>query len=430
MTQGNGQGAPPGAIARQDFGGSMTQSHGETAAMAIAAQAKAAVEARWIVAMRQPRNMDQVRADLLRECKRPSFAEVARYRKPVGQGVEGLSIRFVEAAIQALGNILTDTIVIYDDDEKRILSVTVTDLEKNVTHPKQVTVTKRVERRNLRKGQTALGRRTNSYGDTVYIVAASDDDLLNKEGALVSKALRTCGLRLIPGWLQDECEKVIKATLRDETAKDPDAEKRRLLDAFTDLGVQPEGLAQYIGHDLDALVPAELVELREIYTTIRDGQATWADVLEHKLAQRGEEAPEQAQDPAKAGKGTEAVKAKLATKRPTMRPSRSKGAQAVRERELKDQPVGDERAAKLYIQNGDPRNKAKALYASQGSTQQEMAKAGAESEEDYQAAKARSLEAQAAADVAERDAKRTAGAPPHDPETGEVHEDLPDWANE
>jgi len=290
MTQ-QGNGNTGLAIRQEGFGGMSTQGVGETSALAIAAQAKAAVEARWIVAMRQRRDVDQVRGEILRECKRPAFAEVARYLKPIGDGVTGPSIRFVEAALQAYGNCDTEAITIYDDADKRIVEVRVTDFERNVTHRKQITVTKVVERKFLRKGQTAIGTRTNSYGDTIYMVAASDDDLLNKEGALVSKAVRTCGLRLLPGWLVEECMAAVVKTQNTQAARDPDAERKRVADAFMEVNVQPADLSKYLGHDLGKVSPAELTELRQVFATIRDGQASWPDILAHRLEQRGEEAP-------------------------------------------------------------------------------------------------------------------------------------------
>jgi len=79
---------------RQDFGGtSSTLAAQETASAYVAAQAKAVVEARYVMALRRPRQWDQVRQDLLKECKRPSFAnnKSAYYRKPIGDGVEGLA---------------------------------------------------------------------------------------------------------------------------------------------------------------------------------------------------------------------------------------------------------------------------------------------------------------------------------------------------
>lgn len=255
---------------------------GETASTVLAAQAKALVSARFEIAIRQPRDVDAVRERLLRECARPSFAAVAIYRKPVGEGIEGPSIRFAEAAIQAMGNLAIDTPAIYDDAEKRILRVTVADMETNVVHSKDVTIMKRVERSRLGEGQVPIRTRVNSRGRTVYLVEATDDEILNQENALVSKALRTTGLRLVPGWLIDECMTEVRATRARADAKDPDAAKRKLLDAFRGVGVSAEHVKEWLGHPADTLAPAELEELRGIYTALKDGDTTWREVMDAK----------------------------------------------------------------------------------------------------------------------------------------------------
>jgi hypothetical protein len=56
------------------------------------------------------------------ECRRPSFAhnKSAYYRKPIGQGVEGLGIRFVEVALRCMKNVLVETSMIFEDDAKEI----------------------------------------------------------------------------------------------------------------------------------------------------------------------------------------------------------------------------------------------------------------------------------------------------------------------
>ena len=254
----------------------------ETASTVLAAQAKALVSARFEIAIRQPRDIDAVRERLMRECARPSFAQVAIYRKPIGEGVEGPSIRFAEAAIQAMGNLAIDTPAIYDDAEKRILRVTVADMETNVVHSKDVTIMKRVERSRLGEGQVAIQTRINSKGKTVFLVRATDDEILNQENALVSKALRTTGLRLVPGWLIDECMTAVRATRQKGDAADPDAAKRKLLDAFRGVGVTAEDVKAWLGHPADALAPAELEELRGIYTALRDGDTTWREVMDAK----------------------------------------------------------------------------------------------------------------------------------------------------
>jgi len=274
---------------RQDFGGtSSTLATQETASAYVAAQAKAVVEARYVMAMRRPRQWDQVRQDLLKECKRPSFAnnKSAYYRKPIGKGVEGLGIRFVEVALRCMTNVLVETTMIFEDDTKEIHRVSVTDLESNLTYPLDVRVTKTVERSKPADDGTYISARKNSYGKNVYTVFATEDDLLNKRAAQISKAIRTLGLRIIPGDLQDEAEAIIKQIRLDEAARDPDSERKRIADAFAEIGVKAADLKEYLGHALDTCSPTELVELRGIYGAIRDGEASWKSVIENKTEQQ------------------------------------------------------------------------------------------------------------------------------------------------
>lgn len=278
-----------GALAaRQDFGGSaVTLAATETASAYVAAQAKAVVEARYVMALRRPRQWDQVRQDLLKECKRPSFAnnKSAYYRKPIGDGVEGLGIRFVEVALRCMTNVLVETTMIFEDDGKEIHRVSVTDLESNLTYPLDVRVTKTVERSKPADDGSFISVRKNSYNRNVYTVPATDDDLLNKRAAQISKAIRTLGLRIIPGDLQDEAETIIKAIRLDEAARDPDTERKRIADAFAEIGVKAADLTEYLGHTLDTCSPAELVNLRGIYGAIRDGESSWKSVMENKAEQ-------------------------------------------------------------------------------------------------------------------------------------------------
>lgn len=273
------------------FGSTAIAGVRETAVAAAAAQATAAVQARYVMATQRPRNFDQVRMDLLKECRRPSFAESARYalprtawdattrtRKEVS--IEGYSIRFAEAALRALKNVLIETQVVYEDDEKRIVRVSVTDLESNVTYPKDVTVKKTVERKTLRRGQIALSSRTGSDGEIVHLIASTDDELLMKENALISRAIRTNGLRLVPGDLLDECEEQIEATLTSRDKSDPDAARKKLLDAFGTIGVAPAQLAEFLGHDTREISADEVKRLRGVYTALKDGRTTWQDVMD------------------------------------------------------------------------------------------------------------------------------------------------------
>lgn len=283
----------------------------ETASTAMAAQAKALVEARYTVAINLPRDIDQVRERMLKECQRPGFAHAAIYRKPIGRDESkwptGPSIRFAELAIRAMTNIVVDTITVYDDAEKRIVRVSVTDLEANVPYSQDVTVQKTVERRSIREGDTPLRVRTGSQGQMVYTIEATDDDILNKQNALISKAVRTLGLRLIPGDIIDECMYECRETQRKKDAQDPDAAKHRLFDSFGTVGVTVEQIKAYLGHDSSVLTPKELADLRALYSAIRDGEATWREVMD---AREPKDDKDKAEKPA-TGKGTKALKESL-----------------------------------------------------------------------------------------------------------------------
>ena len=254
----------------------------ETASSAVAAQAKALVEARYTVALHRPRDLDTVRERMLKECRRPTFADVARYRKPIGQGVEGPSIRFAEMAVRCMTNITVETMTVYDDREKRIVRVTVTDLESNVPYSQDVTIEKTVERRNSKASDEVLRSRLNSSGQTVHIIVGTEDDILNKQNALISKAVRTLGLRLVPGDIVDECMTLVKKVQRDQDAADPDQAKRRLFDAFAEIGIKASDLKEYLGNDAATLTPKELADLRGIYAAIRDSETNWREVMDNK----------------------------------------------------------------------------------------------------------------------------------------------------
>lgn len=269
-------------IMRQEFGAKELVRQGETTAVAVAATARALVEARYVMALQRPRDIDQVRVDILKHCKRPRFAEKAKWRRPVGDGksAEGPSIRFTEAAALCMGNIDNSVAIVFDDQLKRIVRVAVTDLEKNVPYQADVTVEKTVERKSLKPGQVPLGSRINSYGQRVFVVEADEGALLVKQNAQVSKALRVLQLRVIPADLVEEAMDAVHETLKAEDRADPEAAKKKLIDSFTDVGVTPDRLKAFLGHPVAEITPAERDNLRAIYTAIKDGETTWAEVVD------------------------------------------------------------------------------------------------------------------------------------------------------
>lgn len=277
-----------GTIARSEFGAQQTSALAETASSAVAAQAQAEVQARYIIAMQRPRDWDDVRTRLLKECRRSGFAEVAIYHKPVGKGIEGPSIRFAEAALRCMTNVMAPASTVYEDASKRIVRVTVTDLETNSTYTKDITIAKTVERSTVKKGQTVLGERINSHGRKVYVIEATDDELLNKEAALISKALRTSALRLLPGDILDECLRTLEATRKSDVESDPDAARKKIVDAFSAAGVEPSDLKAYLGHEVGQCTAGEILELRAVYQSLQQSEANWPDIMSAKHGAPGD----------------------------------------------------------------------------------------------------------------------------------------------
>ncbi len=262
----------------------------DPAAVAAAETAKARIQSAYIMAYRKPRSEDQSRARILEACKRPGFAEKVEYSKPVaGRSIKGPSIRFAELALREWGNVLTETQVIYEDENVRRVKVAVIDLETNTTFSKEIQIAKTVERKQITPDRELMGERINTYGQQVFIVKSTDEELQNKEAAAISKVIRNEGLRLIPTDIIDEGTETARQTLRDKDAKDPKAAKKKVLDSFDTLGIKPRDLEKLLRHPLDTVSPAELEDLRKIYQAIKDGEASWADYISEP--QEGEEGP-------------------------------------------------------------------------------------------------------------------------------------------
>lgn len=143
-----------------------------------------------------------------------------------------------------------------------------------------------------------------------HILHGTDDDILNKQNSLISKAVRTLGLRLIPGDLVDEALYYVRQTMAKQDAADPDAAKNRIIDAFAQLGVPVEALKDFLGHELSSIDPTELQLLRSTYSAIKDGETTWKAVMDDKAEREAE-----AKASASAARKSDAKKAEPATEK-------------------------------------------------------------------------------------------------------------------
>jgi hypothetical protein len=287
---------------------SLPTQQAETSSTAVAARAKAAVEARYLMALQSPRNIDLARQRLLQRCESPFFASVAEYSKPIGgKKVTGASIRLMEEIARQYGNIDVQSTITFDDAERRIINVTAIDLESNYAQSQDIILHKTVERKHPKSTDTVIRSRLNSRNEMVYLIEADEDAFIVKQNAMISKTRREMIRAVVPGDLTEEALEHTRATRRNVDAKDPAGARKAVADAFFRAGVTARQLADYLEKpNLEAITDAELEVLRQIYTAIREGETTWKEVMEDKKpsAQVGDAQPAK-------GKGTEGLKAAL-----------------------------------------------------------------------------------------------------------------------
>ena len=298
----NGAGA---MTSREGFSEQSIETTGSTMEAVLAARERAQIESQFTIAKRFPRNMDKVRTELLKAIERPGFADAdidrghgkqpgsAWYKLPYGDNAEGFSVWFAEEVLRVMGNLDVSSEILWDDPEKRIIKVTVFDYERNISIPKQIVIEKTVERKYQKKDRRGkieppIRTRVTSSGDVNYIYPAEEHDVLQKGNALESKALRNAIMRLVPGDIQAECRRRIMQIRHGDAARNPDGDRKKMIDTFATINVNSEDLEEYTDFALSKLTTAQIDHLRDLYKAIKTGKTTWQAVITEVREERGE----------------------------------------------------------------------------------------------------------------------------------------------
>jgi len=228
-----------------------------------------------MIALRNPRNEDQARDGILRACKRPGFAGMARYDIP-NRG-RGFTIRFSEEAVRLWGNIKFQRFIISNDAASIVCKVAGWDLQTGTSYSEDVMVLKIVERKKP-QGREVVGQRTNTNGETVYLCVSTEEEMMKDLRSQCARVERNLGLKLIPIDVREDALTEVEKTNKTQTARDPEAAKRALLDSFSAINIRPIALQSFLGHSLDTVTEGELTRLRGIYAAIKSGETTWVEV--------------------------------------------------------------------------------------------------------------------------------------------------------
>ncbi len=236
-------------------------------------------QARYAMAQARPRSVEQARVELLRECESYAFAEKARYSLARGrETISDFSVRLAGAASRVWQNMMTEVQIVNETPELRVLRVTVVDLEANNSWGGEVSVEKKVLRKK-RPPDNPPPERFNAFGEPLYAVAASEEEMAIKTAAQVSKAARSAILRHLPVWLKEECEEKLAQTVQAGVENSKTKVLRKLVESYGELGIQPRQLEGFLGHAVGQSSAKEVETLRGLWVGIRDGHTTWVEAL-------------------------------------------------------------------------------------------------------------------------------------------------------
>jgi hypothetical protein len=232
--------------------------HISAGAVAIESErAVAEAQGRLLIAKRFPRDQARAFAVSMDACRRPSLAQVAIYKFPRGgQSVEGPSIRLAEELARAWGNIDYGIKELSRRNGESEMEAYAWDQETNVRSSQTFTV-KHI--RDTRGGGKALTDERDVY------------ELTANQGA---RRLRARILAVLPPDLVDAAVEQCRRTLIDGAEKSLVDRVRDMTQAFARHGVTADMLAARLGRPLDTATPEDVVDLRAIFQSIKDGASS------------------------------------------------------------------------------------------------------------------------------------------------------------
>lgn len=232
-------------------------------------RAVAEVQAAMAIAKRFPRDTVAAIERIKNACARPRLAEQSMYSfSRGGSDITGPSIRLAEAVAQQWGNVQFGIVERESGSKESTVEAFCWDLETNVRVSKVFTVP------HVR--HTKSGSRPLTDPRDIYENVANNG----------ARRLRACILEVIPGDVIEEAVAFCQQTLETKCDVGPDAQKK-LLGAFRELGVTREQIETRIQRKVESILPAQMVQLRKIFASIRDGMSAVSDWFEAKPAGDG-----------------------------------------------------------------------------------------------------------------------------------------------
>lgn len=222
-------------------------------------RAIAEVQAAMMIAKMNPRNPIAAMDRILNACARPTLADTAVYTYAKGgSSVSGPSIRLAETMAQSWGNMQFGIRELDQRNGESTVQAFAWDVETNTRRE----VTFQVPHlRYTKKGSYKLEDPRDIY------------EMVANQGA---RRLRACILAVIPGDVTEAAVSQCEVTMKTKADVSPEAMQKMVL-AFEAFDVSKDQIEKRIQRHLDAIQPAQVVGLKKIYASLRDGMSVPSD---------------------------------------------------------------------------------------------------------------------------------------------------------
>lgn len=258
--------APVQHQGQNPFAVSAPQTQAMSTVQADSQRAVAEVQAALVIAKQFPRNPIEAYDRVMNACQRPGLAQSAVYSYARGgSSISGPSIRLAEMLAQNWGNIQYGIRELSSENGESTVEAFAWDVETNT--------------RQTKVFQVRHWRHTKGGG---YKLTDPRDiyELVANNGA---RRLRACILGVIPGDVVDAAVDQCERTIHASADTSPEG-VQKLIKAFEQFGVSKEDIESFIQRRVDAITPANVVSLRKIFTSLRDGMSSAKDWFKNAKA--------------------------------------------------------------------------------------------------------------------------------------------------
>lgn len=241
---------------------------------AVSTRETAQIQAQMVIAQKCKRNELAAIERIMNDCRRPGLAEKAVYTYARGgNDISGPSIHLAKAIAKRWGNMMSGIVELEQRRGESVCEAYALDLETNYKESKIFTVP---HIRYTKKGTVKLEDPRDIY------------ELVANNG---SRRERACILSVIPGDIvEDAVEECIK-TMKTHADTSPENVKK-MLDMFREkYGVTKTQIEKRIQRRIDAITPAQMVNLRNIYNSLKDGMSIPEEWFEPETAPETTAAP-------------------------------------------------------------------------------------------------------------------------------------------